>query len=85
MYQIKLYYGYEENECGIYHSFRAEDPDVKVDSDEIARDLAEQLDREADDVRFNYGSMYIDLPQSVIDKIQGDAITQYRKEQENHG
>ena len=43
MYQIKLYYGYEENECGIYHSFRAEDPDVKVDSDEIARDLAEQL------------------------------------------
>lgn len=85
MYQIKLYYGYEESECGIYHSFRAEDPDGKVDSDEIAQCLAEQLDREADDEQFNYNSMYIDLPQSVITKIQADAIAKYRKEQENHG
>lgn len=74
MYQINLYYGYEENECGIFHSFQAESPDAKVDTDEMRKALAEQLDVEADDDRFNWGSMYINLPESVVAKIQADTI-----------
>lgn len=77
MYQIKLYYGYEEGECGIYHAFKATDPDVPVDSDAIGQDLAEQLDREVDDDCFNYNSMYIDLPASLIAKIKAEAVLEY--------
>lgn len=80
MYQINLYYGYEENECGIFHSFHAADPDDPYDekvSDAIGQKLAEQLDREPDDDCFNYDSMYIDLPDSVVAKIKAEAIKEY--------
>lgn len=77
MYQIKLYYGYEEHESGIFHAFQATNPDEEVDSNAIGRDLAEQLDREPDDDCFNWDSMYVDLPDSVVVKIKADAVKEY--------
>lgn len=75
--QIELYYGYEETECGIYHSFKAIDPDVEHDDAVIAKELAEQLDTKLDCYRFSYDSMYIDLPESLIERIKADAIREY--------
>jgi len=74
MYQINLYYGYEEHECGIFHSFQAESPAAKINTDTMRKDLAAQLDLDADDERFNWNSMYINLPDSVVAKIQADTI-----------
>lgn len=76
-YAIELYYGYEEGECGIYHSFRALEPGHAVNEDLIAKDLAEQLDCVPEDDRFNHNSMYIDLPVSLVEKIQQDAVRAY--------
>lgn len=76
-YQVELYYGYEEVECGIYHSFKAVDPDVGHDDAVIARELAEQLDTEPECYRFSCDSMYIDLPESLIARVKADAIREY--------
>lgn len=88
-YEIELYYGYEESTYGIYHAFEAVSKNDKVDSDEMARALAEDLDcievnddnEEEISDRFNYNSMFIALPQSVVDQIKADAIKEYRENQ----
>lgn len=77
MYEIKLHYGCEEHESGIFHSFRAVVPEEQVDESEIAKNLAAQLDREADDDCFHHGSMYVPLPAALIDKIKSDAVKEY--------
>lgn len=79
-YQVKLYYGYEEGECGIFHAFQAVAPGAAVDSDLIAENLAEQLDCTQEDMesgRFNHNSMYVDLPESLVKQIKDDAIKEY--------
>lgn len=77
-YQALLYYGIEESEsdCSIYHSFRAEDPALLHDDDSIAKELAEQLDCEADDDNFQCRSMYIDLPESLVQRIRNEAVSE---------
>lgn len=77
MYEVKLYFGYEEHESGIFHSFHALDPEAREDESVIAENLAEQLDREANDDSFHYGSMYVALPAALIDKIKADAVKEY--------
>lgn len=81
-YQALLYYGIEENEseCSIFHAFRAEDPAEPHDDDAIAEDLASQLDCEPDDDCFQCRSMYINLPDSLVKKIQQDAVTAFLAE-----
>ena len=76
-YQIELFYGFEEAECGIFHAFEAVDPDVGHDDAVIAEELAEQLDTEPDCYRFSCDSMYIDLPESLISRIKADAVREY--------
>lgn len=76
MYQVELFYGYEDNDQGIYHAFLAENPDEQC-VDEIADKLAEMLDLDADDENFNWDSMYINLPDLVVQKIKDDAVRQY--------
>lgn len=72
-HQIELFYGYEELEYNIYHAFLAKDPEEKC-GDEIADELAEMLEVKADGDSFDWDSMYIDLPDSVVEKI-GQAQT----------
>ena len=76
-YQVNLFYGYEEGEDGIYHSFQAEDPDVLSDTDWIESHLADLLDSKPEDPGFNWNCMYIDLPESVVMKIRKDAVRDY--------
>lgn len=73
-YQIELFYGYEEGECGIYHAFEATDPDAEKNDTLIAMDLAEQLDCEYESDRFDCNSMYIDLPETLIARIEENAV-----------
>lgn len=78
MYQINLFYGYEEGECGIYHAFEAADPDAEINEDAMEKRLAEMLQVEPQDDSFNWDSMYIALPDSVVERIKNDAIMQFR-------
>lgn len=82
-YQIKLFYGYEDGESGIYHAFLAEDPEENHGS-EMATKLARMLEVEPGSNSFNWNSTYIDLPDSVAKKIgQSQTIEerdQYLKE-----
>lgn len=70
MHQIELHYGYQECEDGIYHAFEASDIEERVDSREVAERLAGLLDCTPDDVRFNWNSMYIALPEKTVDRIK---------------
>lgn len=76
-YQIELFYGYEDGECGIWHSFEAHDPDARIAEDEVKERLADSLDISSDSDNFDYDSMYIDLPESLIKKIKDDAVKEY--------
>ncbi|MDD5022246.1 MAG: hypothetical protein PHR82_09000 [Endomicrobiaceae bacterium] len=77
-YSINLYYGYQEGECGIYHAFEATDPLENCDDNKIEDLLSEMLDTTPDDVNFNCDSMCIRIPDSLVKRIQEDAITAMR-------
>ena len=79
-YQINLFYGYEEGECGIYHAFEAADPDAEINEDAMEKRLAEMLQVEPQDDSFNWNSMYIALPDSVVERIKNDAISQFKND-----
>lgn len=77
--QVLLYYGIQASECdaNIYHAFRAVDPKAISDDDAIAKDLAEQLDTAPGNDDFQMRSMYIDLPTSLVKRIQEEAIRNF--------
>lgn len=76
-YQVKLYYGFEELEYDIFHAFEAIDPEVGHDDAVIAKALAEQLDTDPDSDNYSCYSMYINLPNTLIEKIKSAAIKEY--------
>ena len=78
-YQVLLYYGIEENEteAAIFHSFRLADPNTPQNEAAIVKDLAEQLDCLPEDDFFQARSMYVDLPEELVRRIQSDAIGAY--------
>ena len=78
-HQIHLFYGIEdcESECSTFHAFRAVDPQQSHDCEAIAADLAHQLDCQPDDDRFQCRDMYVSLPESLIRRIQQDAISAF--------
>lgn len=76
-YQVELYYGYEISDCGVYHAFEAADPEAATDGDEIAAGLAEVLDTSVDDETFDYNSMYIQLPDTLVERIKADGVKEY--------
>lgn len=74
---VELFYGYQAGEDGIYHSFALEDPDRTPDDkyegdDMIAERLAYDLDTNVDDQRFNWDSMFVTLPESVVERIKAE-------------
>lgn len=76
---ISLAYGYQETEEGIFHAFEANDPKDPPDCDVTAKNLAELLDTTTEDERFNWNEMDIKLPESVVRKIQNEAIVRFLK------
>lgn len=76
MPKIKLFYGYVTSEDGrVCHAFEALDPERDPAEDNaVVNDLADLLDTTPDDPDFNWDSMYIELPASLVKAIQ-DGVT----------
>lgn len=74
-YEALLHYGYQRSHdtYETYHSFELADADDKTDCAVIARELAESLDTTPEDEDFNWNSMLVRLPDSLVRKIQEDA------------
>ena len=79
-YRALLYYGVENDwdNGDVYHAFELVDPAADVDEEEIARMLAEWMDCTPDDERFACKSMYVRLPETLVARIQADAIHRSR-------
>lgn len=71
---VTLNYGYQETENGIWHAFEATDPSDHVDTDKMTHHLAKLLDTTSDDNRFNWSSMDIRLPDSLVRKIKEKGV-----------
>ena len=75
MPKIELFYGYVTSENGdVYHAFEALDPERDSAADDaVVSDLAALLDTTSDAPDFNWDSMYIELPASLVKAIQDGA------------
>lgn len=78
MEQVKLFYGWQETENGIFHYFEAVDPIKKGTG--VERRLAESLDTNTESADFNWDWMYVNLPESLIQRIKRDAVAEYIKD-----
>lgn len=77
-YQVKLCYGYEQNEDGsIFHAFEAIGPDESPVDLSIGKKLSDVL--EADEDSFDWDWLFVDLPESVVSKIRNDAIAEFQQ------
>lgn len=74
-YAIRLYYGYEETASdGVFHAFIA--GDTKGKSGNMGKALKDMLEP-SEDSCFDWDSMHIALPDSVVNRIKKDAIREY--------
>lgn len=72
-YQVKLCYGYEQNEDGsIFHAFEAIGPDESPVDLAIDKRLLDVLEAEEDD--FDWDWMFIDLPEKTVSEIRSEAL-----------
>lgn len=72
-YQVKLCYGYEQNEDGsIFHAFEAIGPDESPVEMSIDKKLCDVL--EADEDNFDWDWLFVALPESIVSKIRSDAL-----------
>lgn len=72
-YQVKLCYGYEQNEDGsIFHAFEAIGPDESPVDLSIDKKLCDVL--EADKDNFDWDWLFLALPDSIVSKIRSDAV-----------
>lgn len=80
--QVLLYYAWEEGESGIFHAFNAADPASSVDEKEKDA-LYEQLGiTEDSSSSYNWNCMYINLPESLIQRIKAEGVEEYKNLQE---
>lgn len=72
-YQVKLCYGYEQNEDGsIFHAFEAIGPDESPVDLSIDKKLCEVL--EADEDNFDWDWLFVTLPNNIVSTIRSDAL-----------
>lgn len=75
-YQVKLCYGYEQNEDGsIFHAFEAIGPDESPADMSIDKKLCDVL--EADQDNFDWDWLFLALPDSIVSKIRRDAFEDF--------
>lgn len=75
-YQVKLCYGYEQNEDGsIFHAFEAIGPDESPVDLSIDKKLSDVL--EADEDSFDWDWLFVALPDSIVSKIRSDAEKEF--------
>lgn len=82
-YQIALFYGYEEGESGTWHSFSAEDPECIREHGEIETELADQLGLEAGSDNFSCDYIFINLPDTLVERIKMHGVVEYFKKHKN--
>ena len=88
-YQVELYYGYVEGECGIYHAFKAVAPEAMANDDLMAEELAERLHCTLEDMdsgRFNYNSMYLDgyTPEQILYALRKSLFENLKEKEKSH-
>lgn len=72
-YQVKLCYGYEQNEDGsIFHAFEAISNEESPVEKAVGDRLRETLEADTDD--FDWDWMFITLPEQTVRQIRGDAL-----------
>lgn len=71
-YQIKLCYGYEESEDGIFHAFEAIGTEESPVDMSVGKSLRRALEAEEDN--FNWDWMFITLPEQTVRQIRSDAL-----------
>ncbi len=72
-YQIKLCYGYEQNEDGsIFHAFEALDPNDNPVEMSVDKNLLDVLEAEEDD--FDWDWLFIALPEKTVARIRSEAL-----------
>ena len=84
-YSALLFYGYEDTEEGVFHSFDMTDEYDEVEAESMVEGLAELLDCEPGDERFNWNAMSVALPKSLVSRIQRDAIMDYKEKEKLYG
>lgn len=72
-YEVELCYAWQETEDGIFHAFEVVGTRSSIDHSAIAKKLAGLLDTTPDDERFDWNSMRVSLPESVVTHIQSEA------------
>lgn len=79
-YRIELYYGFKICTDGPEHVFEAVDP-VESDTDNTVPDrLADRLNSYVGSNAFTWDSICIDIPESIVRRIQNDAVQAYLKQ-----
>ena len=74
-YAAHLYYGWEETDCGIFHSFELTPENVDVNSDEMKKNLMVSLEAQED--RFDWSYISVRIPDALVAQIKADAIAEY--------
>lgn len=71
---MRLHYAWELNtDNGVFHAFETTDPDINYDADEMKEKMQEDLEP-SEGSEWGYRSMLVDIPKSVIARIQAEAI-----------
>ena len=85
-YRIELYYGFKtsydyahDKDC-IQHVFEAVDPAEPNEDNIIPDRLANELDTYVGSNAFTWNNICIDIPESIVRRIQNDAIQAYLKQ-----
>ncbi len=74
--KVTLHYGYERMvDDEVYHAFLTSDPKKGYDSDAIDKELRELLDPISEESDFNWDTMDIALPKTLVDRIRKCAGT----------
>lgn len=76
-YWVRLHYGWEEHpDDGVYHTFETSDLAHNYDARAIEKKLYEALAPDDNgDINFNWNTMPVKLPKTLVAKIQADAIS----------
>lgn len=77
-YEAELHYGWQRSHdtYETYHAFELTDPEIPADYDELGEILADLLDTTPDDEDFDCNSMNVNIPASLVRRIQNDFINE---------
>lgn len=73
-YYMRLHYAWETNaDNDVFHAFEATDPNFVCNTEDMKEKMRVSLDPNSES-RWGVNSMLIDIPQSIVERIQAEAI-----------